>query len=133
MKYIIIQDELGGEFAVFCLAPQTHAEMATAWRRDTTRRVVAAGFCEFLSTGHAIVFGRSDSLNLGNRGTQDAAMITAMYLGTVEMARRSDGSSARTPAAHERWTNEHSHNILPGGRAAILPVPAKLVEVGGAS
>ena len=95
MKYIVLKDERGGEFAVFCLAPQTHAEMATAWRRDTTRRVVAAGFCEFLSTGHAIVFGQSDSLNLGNRGTQDAALISAMYLGTVEMARRSDGSARR--------------------------------------
>lgn len=93
MKYIIIEDERGGEFPVFCLAPQKHAEMATAWRRDETRRVVAAGFCEFISplageTAWGVrVFGESDSLNLGNRGAKDEALISVMYHGTLAMAK----------------------------------------------
>lgn len=122
MKYIIFDDPQAGEFAVFCLAPQTHAQMATAWRRDPTRRVVSAGFCEFVApvsprmTGenrgqppggeHAAtrpctivrVFGRSESLNLGNRGAKDAALITAMYLGTVAMARRADVAASAVSA-----------------------------------
>lgn len=90
MKYVMIQRANGTEFPVFCLAPQTHLELAGAWCRDTAHRPVAAGFCEFLPTGQAIVFGRSHSLQLENRPA-DAAVISMFYKATVEMARISDG------------------------------------------
>lgn len=86
MKYIFIRRPNGDEFPVFCLAPQKHSEMATAWRRDDRSQVVSAGFCEFLPAGIVRVFGRSDSLNFGPR-PGDAATISAYYLGTLTMTK----------------------------------------------
>lgn len=97
MKYIILREPDGSEFPVFCLAPQTHAELAAAWQsRGPARRPVAAGFVEFLASGAAIVFGYSDSLRLGPRPA-DAALITAMHMGTVTMARVTEARGVRGP------------------------------------
>lgn len=119
MKYIIIRESSGSEFAAFCLAPQTHAQLAAAWGAvpavDPTRAftwarvVIAAGFCEFVAPlpnhraegaqdtcSFVRVFGRSDSLNLGPR-PKDAALISMLYHGTVEMNRAAD--QAETLAA----------------------------------
>lgn len=104
MKYVIIQEPDGSEFPVFCVAPQTHAELATAWRRNDSRKVVAAGFVEFLATGAALVFGRSTSLDLGPR-PRDAALITTFTMATLTMARSDEasevGSAGRPPGLRE--------------------------------
>jgi len=89
MKYIIITDEIGVEFPVFCLAPQSHQELATAWRRNDSLRVVSAGFVEFAADGSATVFGRSTGLNLGPR-PQDARIISTFYHLTLKTAHRAD-------------------------------------------
>lgn len=78
MKYLFIRDAEGLEFPVFCLAPKTHAEMATAWRRNDQSKVVSAGFCEFGPFGQVATFGFSTSLNLGPRA-DDARLIAAFY------------------------------------------------------
>lgn len=118
MKYIIIRESSGSEFAAFCLAPQTHAQLAAAWGAVTAatpplapghvwrRVVIAAGFCEFVAPlpnhraegaqdtcSFVRVFGRSDSLNLGPR-PKDAALISMLYHGTVEMNRAADQAEA---------------------------------------
>ncbi len=99
MKYLIIRDQHGQEFPVFCLAPKTHEQMAAAWRRDETCRVVSAGFCEFIQTAvHGMcvrTFGFSSSLQLYPR-PQDARLIAAFYKVTVEMGEKSEPS----PVAH---------------------------------
>lgn len=105
MKYLIIRGPHGGEFPVFCCAPQSHRELAAAWQASVHplpggRQVVAAGFVEFLPTGAAIVFGRSESLGLGTRPGCDAALISALYLGTVTMGR--DADFALSPAVPHR-------------------------------
>jgi hypothetical protein len=103
MKYVMIRNARGNEFPVFCLAPQTHADLAAAWRRDDRSQVVGAGFVEFVmgytdpenpaltpdgkpatSVMFARTFGHSESLQLSPR-PQDAGIITAFYLGTVAM------------------------------------------------
>lgn len=81
MKYIIVREQQGLETPVFCLAPRTHAELATAWRRDDSRCIVSAGFVEFLPEG-VRTFGRSTSLNLGPR-PHDARLIAAFYKATL--------------------------------------------------
>jgi len=99
MKYAIIQDiDSGLEFPVFCLAPRTHEEMATAWRPDPQkRRVVSAGFCYF--TRHQVTtYGHSQSLNLGPR--QDDARIIAAYYRATLLSNNPDnhlGSSNTVP------------------------------------
>jgi hypothetical protein len=122
MKYVIIQDRDGLEFPVFGVAPVTHAQLAAAFRPDDTRRVVAAGFVEFLPTGAAIVFGRSESLDIGTRPDRDGALIAAMHLGTVRMARETEFRTASprgpreiSPALREEIAREV---------AALHPAPA---------
>ncbi|HSV93123.1 MAG TPA: hypothetical protein VLH81_08600 [Desulfobacterales bacterium] len=94
MKYLIIRDQHGQEFPVFCLAPKTHEQMATAWlgarnsrglpaEAPCEGRVIAAGFVEFLPAG-VRVFGHSTSLNLYPR-PQDAQLIAAVYRATLAM------------------------------------------------
>lgn len=83
MKYLIIRDAHGVEFPVFCVAPQTHAEMATAWRRSDSNRVVAGGFVELLPAC-VRVFGHSTSLALYPR-PQDAQLIAAFYRATLAL------------------------------------------------
>jgi hypothetical protein len=82
MKYIILQDQNGIQFAAFCFAPQTHEQLATAWRRDESRRVVSAGFVEF-HDNRALVFGYSASLQIGP-GPNDEKFLTAFYRLTVK-------------------------------------------------
>lgn len=86
MKYLMIEDATGLRFPVFCCAPQTHADMATAWRRDDSRKVCSAGFVCFYADGTAETFGASASLNLRPR-PEDAAIITAFYRATLKNAR----------------------------------------------
>lgn len=121
MKYLIIQEADGTEFPVFCCAPQTHAELATAWRRTGPRKVVAAGFVEFRASGVAVVFGRSDSLDLGPRPDRDAALITAMHLGTVAMTGKTITSGPKSLLSHEI-------EISPEVREAIKRELASLAE-----
>jgi hypothetical protein len=100
MKYLIIQESDGSEFPVFCVAPLTHAQLAAAFRPDDRRRVVAAGFVEFLASGAALVFGRSESLQLGPR-PKDAALITALTMATVRMGRDAEFSDDRARRPRE--------------------------------
>jgi hypothetical protein len=97
MKYLIIRDEHGLETPVFCLAPKTHEQMATAWRRDANSRVVSAGFCEIFPTlpdemPRVRTFGFSSSLNIGPR-PQDARIIAGFYKLTVEMGEKTQPSA----------------------------------------
>jgi hypothetical protein len=88
MKYLIIKDaESGFTFPVFCVAPQTHADLATAWRRSDARQVMSAGFVCFYADGSAETFGESVSLRLRPR-PEDAAIITAFYRATLQSANR---------------------------------------------
>lgn len=84
MKYLMIQDGDGLEFPVFCLAPRTHAEMAKAWRRNDSSRVLSGGFVEFLPEG-VRCFGFSSSLNLAPR-ERDARIIAAFYKAQLSTA-----------------------------------------------
>lgn len=88
MKYIIIRPEDGTEFPVFCVAPKTHADLATAWRRNDRSTIVAAGFVDFgpfPSTGQVATFGESVSLKMGPR-PQDARIISTFYRTTLATA-----------------------------------------------
>jgi hypothetical protein len=92
MKYIIIRRPDGTEHVYGCMCPDTHAELATAHRRNDASVVVAAGFCEFITAnGRTIVqtFGRSESLNLGRR-SEDAKLIEVSYNLTVESGWRDE-------------------------------------------
>ena len=74
LKYVMVREESSGiEFPVFACAPVTHEAMATAWRRNDSRRVVSAGFCQLTAT-HAITYGYSMSLRMGPRD-EDARLI----------------------------------------------------------
>lgn len=93
MKYLIIQGEDGAEFPVFCCAPQTHADMARAWRRTPASRVVSAGFCSIIVSPNGddaavpvwvATYGRSESLNLHPR-KEDARLIAAFLHATARM------------------------------------------------
>jgi hypothetical protein len=111
MKYIMIQDSDGLEFPVFGVAPLTHAQLAAAFRPDDSRRVVSAGFVEFLPTGAALVFGHSESLGLGPRPGRDAALITAMHFGTVRMARALESREPGSAHAHARGLRDISPTL----------------------
>ncbi len=87
MKYIVIAPADGEPFPVFCCAPQSHAEMASAWRRTPASRVLSAGFfyvaaCWPPSVVNVATYGRSESLNLGPR-PEDARLIAAAIATTL--------------------------------------------------
>jgi hypothetical protein len=86
MKYVMLRPlKPGTDFPVFCLAPQTHAMLASRFAGDA--RPIAAGFCEFYAADGAAkvrTFGFSNSLNLGP-GRLDAALIEGFYNGTLAM------------------------------------------------
>ena len=110
MKYIIVSDPEGPAIPVFCLAPMTHLEMAHAWRGRPARRVLSAGFVEFLPEG-VRTFGFSTSLNLGP-GPDDARLIAAFYkhtLATVieQEARRALPACAVLGTADRPRPNHH--------------------------
>lgn len=78
MKYCTFLRPDGTEFAAFCLAPETHGDLAAAWRRNESLRVVSAGYCRFMSNGDVHTYGSSVTLNLKPRPT-DAALIRTFY------------------------------------------------------
>ena len=86
MKYCIFLRPDGTEFAAFCLAPQTHAELAAAWRRNESTRVVSAGYVRLHADGFAETYGESITLALKPRDT-DAKFIAAFYRATTCDAR----------------------------------------------
>jgi hypothetical protein len=82
VKYCIFQKPDGSEFAAFCLPPQTHTELAAAWRRNESTRVVSAGHVRLHADGHVETFGESLGLGLKPRDT-DAKFIAAFYRATT--------------------------------------------------
>lgn len=105
MKYLIIQPADGAPFAVFCCAPQTHAEMARAWRRTPASRVLSAGYCSIVAQigAPALVttYGHSASLNLGPR-EEDAPLIAAFLTATATLCPPEFRSNARIAISPKR-------------------------------
>ena len=89
LKYIIIKETDGAEFAFFTLAPVTHLELALSLQAYRPgRTVVSAGFVTIEPDGRVTTHGRSESLNLGPRRT-DADTLTIFTRATASAAQAS--------------------------------------------